>query len=74
MVKPKTPRAKSLPRSKDAEVLDRAHDALLDAAKAYEDVYENGSVDRGRPGYLQAELLEAGVVWARAQRKALGLK
>jgi hypothetical protein len=69
MVKPKTPRAKHLPRSKDAEALDKAHDALLDAAKEYE---SNTFADYGSPTAIET-LCRTAETWARAQRKALGV-
>jgi hypothetical protein len=73
MVKPKTPRAKCLPRSKDAEALDKAHDALLDAAKAYA-LAAAAAGNEEVAAYNCGMLSAAAIAWARAQRKALEFK
>ena len=77
MVKPKTPRAKHLPRSKDAEALDRAHDALLDAAARVAEPTFWFKADLEKVSGLEGPfiaLVAAAREWYLAQQKALGFK
>lgn len=77
MVKLKTPRAKHLPRSKDAEALDRAHDALLDAAAKVAEPAFWFKANLEKVSDLEdpfVALVASARAWYLAQQKALGPK